>query len=178
MITSVSLQYAKALFDLAQDSNKVNEYYEYLKVVNEVLKDENTSKTLLHPLVKNEDRKEILKNTFKEYLDNCFLSFLYVLVDNDRLLEIENIVKSYKHYLNELNQVTDAIIFTKYEISDDELVNIKKNLENKFSKKINIKVNVDEKLIGGIVIQIDGKIIDGSMLYQLNDLKNELKKGW
>ena len=178
MITSVSLQYAKALFDLAQDSNKVNEYYEYLKAVNEVLKDENTLKTLLHPLVKNEDRKEILKNTFKEYLDNCFLSFLYVLVDNDRLLEIENIVKSYKHYLNELNQVTDAIIFTKYEISDDELVNIKKNLENKFSKKINIKVNVDEKLIGGIVIQMDGKIIDGSMLYQLNDLKNELKKGW
>lgn len=178
MITSVSLQYAKALFDLAQDSNKVNEYYEYLKVVNEVFKDEEILKTLLHPLVKNDNRKDILNNTFKEYVDNRFLSFLYVLVDNDRLLELENIESSYKYYLNDANQVTDAIIFTKYEISDAELVNIKNKLENKFSKKVNIKVNIDEKLIGGIVIQIDGKVIDGSMFTQLNDIKNELKKGW
>lgn len=178
MVTSVSLQYAKALFDLANDSNNVNEYYEYLKVANEVLKQDDILKTLLHPLVKLDERKEILNSTFNEYFDKGFLSFLNVLIDNDRLLELANIENSYKYYLNDLNQTTDAIVHTKYEITDAELTNLKLQLEKKFSKNINLRVELDEKLIGGIVINIDGKIIDGSMLSQLNDLKNELKKGW
>lgn len=178
MITSVSLQYAKALFDIAKDSNKVNEYYEYLKVTNEVLKEENILKTLLHPLIKLDERKEILNNTFKEYFDNTFMSFLNVLIDNNRLLELNDIENSYKYYLNDYTQTTDAIVYTKYQINENELADIKLQLAKKFAKRINLKVVIDETLIGGIVINIDGKIIDGSMLNQLNDLKNELKKGW
>lgn len=179
MITSVGLQYAKALFDIAQQSNQENEYYECLKAVEKIFEsNDDIMKTLSHPLVNKDERKEILNTTFKEYVDYKFLCFLNVLVDNDRLSNLKDIVSSYATYLNELNQTTEATVYTRYQLDDIELNKIKNLLELKNKKHVNLNVIIDETLIGGIMIKLDGKVLDASMLNQMHDLKNELKKGW
>ena len=140
MITSVSLQYAKALFDLGNEKHLENEYYDYLQMVCNILNEnKDIWKVLSHPLIKLEERKHILKTSFQDSVNEEFLHFLFVLIDNFRLEEISDI------HLN---------------------------------KKINLKYQLDVNLLGGMIVNIDGKVIDASTVNQIINLKNELKKGW
>ena len=92
MITSVSLQYAKALFDLGKEKQLEDIYYADLKMVCEALNENNKIwKVLSNPLINLEERKNILKNIFQNSVHEEFLHFLFVLVDNFRLEEITDI---------------------------------------------------------------------------------------
>ena len=83
MITSVSLQYAKALFDLGNEKHLENEYYDYLQMVCNILNEnKDIWKVLSHPLIKLEERKHILKTSFQDSVNEEFLHFLFVLIDN------------------------------------------------------------------------------------------------
>ena len=98
MATSVGIQYANALFEIAKEENQVKEYREELNVAKEVLIDnQNVYKTLIHPKVTIEERKEIINNTFKEYVAKNFLHFLYVLIDNNRLSDLPDIVDAFAY---------------------------------------------------------------------------------
>ena len=179
MISTVGLQYAKAIFDLACDKNLEETYFENLRVINDLLiSNTEIYKTFIHPSISYEEKKNILKNVLEEKVENEFLHFLFVLIDNDRFQDLDDIVDSYQYYLNEQKKVSNAKIFTKYNLLDEEIEKIRKKLQIHFNKKINIEQILDENLIGGIIINIDGKVIDGSILNQMNDLKNDLKKGW
>ncbi len=179
MITSVSLQYAKALFDLGKEKQLEDIYYADLKMVCEALNENNKIwKVLSNPLINLEERKNILKNIFQNSVHEEFLHFLFVLVDNFRLEEITDIFDCYEYYLNQSNNVCNAIVFSKYEMLEEEKKNLIKALEKRFNKKINLKYQLDENLLGGIIVDIDGKVIDASALNQIVNLKNELKKGW
>ena len=179
MISTVGLQYAKAIFDLACDKNLEEVYFDNLKTINNLISsDDNVFKTFSHPGISYDDKKNILKNVLDNKVENEFLHFLFVLIDNDRFQDLEDIVDSYQYYLNEKKKECNAKIFTKYNLLDEEIENIRKKLQMHFNKKINIEQIVDENLIGGIIINIDGKVIDGSIISQMHDLKNELKKGW
>lgn len=179
MITTIGLQYAKALFDLATDNNLEQSYFDNLVTLNDIIKSNpDIDKTFKHPSISNDDKKQILNNVLSEKVTNDFLHFLFVLIDNMRFDALEDIIDSYKSYLNEFNKECNAEVFTKYKLDDTEVNNLVKVLEKHFNKKVNLEQTIDENLIGGIVVKVDGVIIDGSIINQMLSLKNELKKGW
>lgn len=179
MITTVGCQYAKALFDLASQKKMEKPYYEALLIINQVImQNEDIKKTFNHPVITKDEKKEILENALKQQIDEALLHFLFVLVDNQRLLELDNIVDSYKMYLNDYLQEKNAIIKTKDFLQESDKKHIINNLEKYFNKKINPQFEIDQTIIDGIIIIVDGKVIDGSIANQMMLLKNELKKGW
>ena len=69
MTNSVSLQYAKAIFDLACESSNEQTYYDSLVVIKKVIfEDEDVCKTFSHPKIEDKEKKEILKNNFHTLL--------------------------------------------------------------------------------------------------------------
>ncbi len=179
MITSSSLQYAKALFDLALLNHHEDEYGQYLKVIVSSIEQNNDfQKILTHPSIAKDERKNVLNNIFKEYVNSEFLHFLYVLIDNDRLIELKDIYDSYEYFLDIAKDITNATIYTKYELDLAEKNNLIKSLENYYKKKLIVNFEIDEKIIGGMVIKVKDQIIDASIFNKITNLKNELKKGW
>ena len=61
---------------------------------------------------------------------------------------------------------------------EEEKMALQKVLEGHLNKKINLKYQLDVNLLGGMIVNIDGKVIDASTVNQIINLKNELKKGW
>ena len=84
MINEVSLQYAKSLYELSTNLEKdLND----LKVLtNAILESNELVKVLKHPSISKDEKKQIFKELLKEKVENYFLYFIYVLVDNDRIL--------------------------------------------------------------------------------------------
>lgn len=179
MRTTVSLQYAKAIFDLAKEENQIDEYASYLKMAEKVfIEDPNIYKIFDHPAVSNTERKHIIEHCLQDYVTSTFLNYLKVLVDNQRLLDIKDIFDSYQGLVDAYRCQCNALVYTKYALSDEEKAQVVLTLEKRLNKKINLINNIDGSLIGGMKIVVDGKIIDASIQNDLLDLKNELKKGW
>ena len=168
MATSVGIQYANALFEIAKEENQVKEYREELNVAKEVLIDKVTI----------EERKEIINNTFKEYVAKNFLHFLYVLIDNNRLSDLPDIVDAFEKLYQDSENYCIATVYVKYPLTEEERKVVVNGLTKKIGKEIHLNEIVDQSLIAGIKIEVDGKIIDASMLKEMTDLKKELKKGW
>lgn len=179
MRTTVSLQYAKALFDLAKEENRIDEYASYLNMAGKIfIDDSNTYRVFNHPAISNEERKKIIENSLKEYVTNTFLNYLKVLVDNNRLIELKDIFDSYQGLLDDYHHQCNVLVYVKYELSEEDKKQLVIALETKLNKKVNLITKIDNSLIGGMKVVVDGKIMDASIKYKMLDLKNELKKGW
>lgn len=179
MRTTVSLQYAKAIFDLAKEEKMVDEYASYLQMACKVFIDDfNTYKVFNHPAISIEERKDLIETCLRDYVTCTFLNYLKVLVDNNRLIELKDILDSYQGLLDDYRGQCNALVYVTYELSDEEKKQLLLVLEKKLNKQVNLTTKIDTSLIGGIRIVVDGKIMDASIKYEMLDLKNELKKGW
>lgn len=179
MVTSVSLQYAQALFELAKESQQIDEYAKDLQVSKQLLiDDKKNNQTLNHPSISMQHRKEIIEQAFQQYVTPTFLNFLKVLVDNQRLNELGDIVDAYQHLKDTQNKVCHATAYVRYPLEEKEQQKIIQKLEQQFGKKVILSTIIDGSIMGGIKIVIDGKIVDATIQTEMLDLKNQLKKGW
>lgn len=179
MINSVGLQYAKALFDLATINKSANDYYQALLVLNDaILKEESVLQIFMHPAINKEEKKNILKNTLSHLVDEELLNFLFVLIDNNRFLDLPLVIEAYKQLLDEYENKLEVKVYSRYSLTENEIISLKEKLEKHYNKNIIITKYIDESLIGGIRIITDKEVLDASILSSLDELKNNLKKGW
>lgn len=175
MITDVSLQYAEALFSLAENTEK-QDFYEALVVLTKVIvEDQEVFKVFEHPLLTPDQKKEIIKKTLDNKVSDTFINFLFVVIDHHRINELANITSSYKMLLdNYLNQ-KEVIVSTKYPLTPNQKTELINTLGNYYHKQIKIVEVLDNDLIGGVKIVVDNEIIDGSILNKLQKIKDSIK---
>lgn len=171
----VSKEYSKALYELANKNNIVDEINENLKSFI-LLLNENPDfiKVLTYPKISNQDKKKTLKDTLLNFND-LFITFLYVLIDNNRINEINAIASDYQRMLNESKGIYDVLVYSASKLDKNQIEATKQSLIRLLNaKSININNMVDESLIGGIKAFYDGKTFDLSINNKLNSLKNSL----
>ena len=179
MVTSVSIQYAKALFDLAVEQKLEQIYLEYLDVFSQVLTaNPDIYRTFTHPRVSNQEKKQVIKTVFAERVDQTFLSFVYVLIDNERLEDMPNILVAYQNQLYAYQNQMVVDVYTKYSFTAAEQRKMIQTLEGYFHKQIILREHIDQSLIAGIRLIAKGQILDANIHQRLADLRSNLKKGW
>ncbi len=168
----VEAEYAKALFELA--STDKEEIKEELEIFIDAL-DENKEIYQIFdaPSINNKDKKDIITKVTKGFNDTL-VRFLYVLVDNGRLINIKDITEEYKLLLNDSMKAVDVNVTSKNALDDIQLNKLNDLLSTKLGRKVNIINIVDDNLIGGIKCEYDGKLIDLSVRGKLNQIKNLL----
>ena len=173
MINEVSIQYAKSLYELSTDLDKdLND----LEVLKSCISDNiELVKVLQHPSISKEEKKEIFKNLLSGKVENYFLYFIYVLVDNERILEIDHIYDTFKMLVNEKQNILNCEVISKYPLSINIKNDLVKFLENKYQKQIIINETIDDSLIGGIKVIVQNEVIDYTFDSTLMNLKNIIK---
>lgn len=171
----VSKEYSKALYELADTNNIIDEINENLKSFI-LLLNENPDfiKVLTYPKISNQDKKKTIKDTLLNFND-LFITFLYVLIDNNRINEIKDIASDYQRMVNESKGIYDVLVYSAKKLDANQIEATKLSLIKLLkAKSININNMVDESLIGGIKAFYDGKTFDLSINNKLNSLKNSL----
>ena len=179
MANSVGLQYAKAIFDLACESSNEQMYFDALTVIKQtIFDDESAFKTFSHPKIETKEKKQILENVFKDKMDLTLLHYLFVLLDNNRFLELPIILDSYKDLLDEHLCKMEVKVYSKYKLDESQKDDLKLKLKKYYKKDVTINEYIDTTLIGGIKIEAAGQVLESTVLSALDNLKNSLKKGW
>lgn len=179
MINSTGLQYAQAIFDLAKENKSASDYYQALKVINDcIINDEENSKVFAHPSITISDKKEILKKSLSNNVDELLIHFLYVLLDNNRLFDLPLVIEAYKQLLDEYENKMEVNVYSKYPLDAQTKEELIKKLEKHYQKTIILFEHIDESVIGGVKIVSNKEVLDSSVLSTLDNMKNSLKKGW
>lgn len=168
-------RYAESLFDLAKEENKVIQYLDDIKLVGEVLdSDPQIVQFFNHVLIENDKKIQLLDQSFKGNVDQYVLNFLKLLVQSRRIRYIDDIVKSYIKLSNQYLGIEEGMIYTPYELTDQQIQDIEKAISQKENKKVTLKVSIDPSLLGGIKVQIANRIYDGTIKNKVEMLKKEL----
>ena len=168
-------RYAESLFDLAKEENKVTQYLDDIKLVGEVLdSDPQIVQFFNHVLIENDKKIQLLDQSFKGNVDQYVLNFLKILVQSRRIRYIDDIVKSYIKLSNQYLGIEEGMIYTPYELTDQQIQDIEKAISQKENKKVTLKVSIDPSLLGGIKVQISNRIYDGTIKNKVEMLKKEL----
>ena len=168
-------RYAESLFDLAKEENKVTQYLDDIKLVGEVLdSDPQIVQFFNHVLIENDKKIQLLDQSFKGNVDQYVLNFLKLLVQSRRIRYIDDIVKSYINLSNQYLGIEEGMIYTPYELTDQQIQDIEKAISQKENKKVTLKVSIDPSLLGGIKVQIANRIYDGTIKNKVEMLKKAL----
>ena len=168
---AIAKRYASAIYDIAESSYKIGEIREALNILAENYNEDEEFKVfLLDPSIKYDEKVEYLHKSFDFISEDAFKIINY-LVKKGRVPLAEKIKDSYlKIYYEKNNKILVNATFTK-ELSDNQREALMKKLEEKYKKKIVLNLSVDEELIGGGIIKIGNKVIDGSIKSQIENIK-------
>ena len=168
-------KYATALFELAQEENKLEDYAKELKEVRRGLFAVPGAKEFLaNPQVENKAKKELITKVYKGELSETVYHFLLLLVDKRRISLVEAIEEVYRDLANKAQGIVIADVTTATDLSDKRQKELRHKLSDVTGKKVRLRLHRDKKLIGGIVVRIGDKRIDGSVQGRLNSLHQEL----
>ena len=169
--SQVGRRYSKAIFDIAEEKNQVKEIYELLNSVMVLYRTDKEFKNFIrNPLISNEEKKLVLNEIFgKDNRDN--LNILLYILDKGRINCIKYIVAEYLKIYYRKNRILDVrATFTK-ELTDEQKKKLIDKLSQKTGKEINLEIKIDKDILGGGIIKIGDKIIDGSIRRELDNWK-------
>lgn len=176
MAELIASRYASALFDAGKDLDKVSEFYEELKLLREVFKEEEKLIQILsHPKISKNEKKDLIKNIFQNQVSQELINFLYILIDKKREKNILEIIKVYEDLYYDYEGVLRVMATTASLMKEDSKNRLSKVLEEKLNKKILIKNKVEEDIIGGVKLEIEGKLIDGTIKGKLDAMAKLFK---
>ena len=169
--SQVGRRYSKAIFDIAEEKKQVKEIYELLNSAMVLYRTDIEFKNFIrNPLISNEEKKLVLNEIFgKDNSDN--LNILLYILDKGRINCIKYIVAEYLKIYYRKNRILDVrATFTK-ELTDEQKKKLIDKLSQKTGKEINLEIKIDKNILGGGVIRIGDKIIDGSIRRELDNWK-------
>lgn len=172
----VGRRYAQALFEVAVETEKLEEFKDEIIVVSQAFQNEPRLNTIIqHPKVNRKEKKEIIDAIFKGRVSDEILNLLYIIIDKERERNIKDISDEYIDLFNEKFGIVDAKAITAIPMSEDERLELEQKLSKKLDKKVNLENEIDKDIIGGVLIKIKDKVIDQSIRRQLDMLEKSLQ---
>ena len=171
----VARVYAEALFEVGKEESKIDQFYEELGSVYELIeKDKLFRRFWEYPAISREEKKEVIEDIFRGKLENCILNFLKLLIDKGRERHLRKVVAFYKFLLNEYHNRMEVFVEVPIKLTDRQRDSIIKTLYDVYKKEIILKELLAPELIGGIRLRVGFKDIDGSIKKKLSILRQEL----
>lgn len=173
----VARTYADALYSVAVDAKKTKKIADELDEV-AALALENRELTLLieSPAVPTKDKQETIEKLFTGKVSPELVNFLCVLVAKRRGAALQLVARVYRHLLNENEGFSSGNVYSAVKLTKKQIQALEKETSKLLNERIRLVNEIDERVIGGVVIFVDGKLIDASIRTELESLREELKK--
>lgn len=178
MIASqLALRYAEALYELAAEKQALESVENELALVEETLAAYGELATLLyHPQVPLAAKKETVTRVFGPQVADYVRNFLLLLVDKRRETALPAIIREYRALANKARNIAEAEVTTAMPLGEGDKAALAAKLSAVTGKNVVLKTRIDERIVGGVVVKLGDKLIDGSVVRRLEALKAALLK--
>lgn len=176
-MTQTNKEYASALFSLATENNSVDQYEKSLMEIEDIFKENpDYIKVLESPAIPLSERISFIDKAFASTYTEYLVSFLKVLCENGHIAQIVSCIEAFCDLVRIYKNRTIATVYYVEPLSVEQKTALIEKLQKISGKVIEPEFIKDESLIGGIKVQIDDKIIDGSIKNRLNKAKGVISE--
>ena len=177
MAKLVSKTYGDALFAVASEEDRMDEFYEATNAVADILRiNEDFGKLMNHPKIMKEDKVKIVEETFGGQVPVEVLGLMSVMITKGRASEMLSVFEYFIDLVKEEKKIGKADVTTAIALSTEQKQQVeKKLLDTTKYETFEMCYHVDESLIGGMIIRIGDRVVDSSIKTKLYDLSRELK---
>lgn len=175
MRKAIGSEYAQALYELTSSLDELYEFIELLEIFQQSMR-ENTDfyAFLKHPKISSEEKKEVIADVLPK-IPERLLHFLFVLVDNGRILELFDVIHQLKTSYYKSKNMKHFDVYSIEELSQGEKNKIEETLEKQYGVKAHLSFYLDKTLLGGLKIIFNGSVLEYSVLENLKNIKEILK---
>lgn len=171
--TRAAIRYAKAILDIAKESNNVNNVQNDMLSIKKAVKESNELKDfLLNPTVSGNVKLNALLEVFASAHKET-KNLFQLLLENKRFEILNAIASEYNTLFDELNGIETAIVTTAFPITADLEAKVLAKIKEFSNKNITIQNVVDDSIIGGFILRIGDKQFNASVANKLQALKRE-----
>ena len=101
-------------------------------------------------------------------------NFLRTVIDNGRIDALPEVAAQFRALVNRRNGSSDAVVYSAFPMDSAALSEVSAALEKRFGRKLNLAVQLDESLIGGIRVVVGDEVLDTSVKARLEQMKSAL----
>ena len=168
-------RYAKSLVDISREMNRLDEVRKDVLLLQHIMKSSREFVVMLNsPVISSDKKFKLINAVTKGETSNIMQTFLKLLTSKNREDTLQGIVSSFLEQYNKINGLHNATLITAAPISEKLLQSFIDKIKASYSiNHLTLKTEVDEKLIGGFILEMEGKMIDASILRDLTDVKKQ-----
>ena len=166
--------YAEALFAAGEDKGKINELQEQLaQFADAVDGDRELQVFLFSPYLNSQDKKEGLARAVTG-AEPEFVNFLELLVEKGRMPEVFRIRREYDELWKKANRRLDVTVTSAIELDPSVVGKIGEEVEQQTGEKVELSSEVDDGILGGIVLRVGNMVLDASIRTRLEKLRKSV----
>lgn len=166
-------RYSQAVFQFAEEKGELDRWQSDLNEIVRLSEDVNVAAVLKDYKLSSETKGKLLSKLLGD-INPLAMNLIYMLLARDSLSMISDISDAYSRLLDIHRGIERGEVITAVPLTDEDKAKLEERLGNIMDKKVFIQSRVDSSLIGGIVVKIGGKLLDGSTRSQLEALKNSM----
>ena len=171
-MTTTSREYAEALFELAVQAGVIRETSDGVETVISALLQQPAYRQLLaSPAIPKEERLAALDSTFRGKIPDILLAILRMMVSRGHVSALTGMARDYEELARGYRGESMAVVTSAVPLKESETVELRAKLEKKLGRKIILLCREDPSLIGGLRVEVDGRVIDGSIRNKLDEIK-------
>jgi F-type H+-transporting ATPase subunit delta len=173
----LAVRYAKSIIDLAVERNELDIVYADMKLILSICKSNPDFVALLRsPIISTGTKGKIIESITKRRVGELTNGFIRLLVAKSRETNLPEIAAAFIEQYNEINNIHKVKITTAAPMSEalkDAIITKVKAASP--THTFELETVVDDELIGGFVLETEGKSIDASILRDLKDVRKQFK---
>lgn len=172
---SIAIRYARALYSFARETKKEVLVYEEMKLISQIMQHMPELLAVLNnPAIEIKNKKDLMLNAAGKKPSAEYIRFIELLIKNMRLDQIQWIALMYLEIYRKEKNIHEALLTVADDIDPEIQNQIFIWMEKALGGIVEMKVETDPHLIGGFILEADGKRWDSSLKTQLRKIHQEL----
>ncbi len=171
----VSQRYAQGLMGAVLDEGVLEDTAAELPAVAALVRENVSLRAFLEgPNIPTENKVELLRKTLSGRITPMLLEFLGMLLRKDRIGALAEIAATFQKLVEERRNQLRAKVISAVALKVDALDRLKRALDASTGKECILELEVDAAILGGLIVVLDDRVIDGSIRTALDDLRKQL----
>jgi F-type H+-transporting ATPase subunit delta len=168
-LATIARPYAEALFQ--SSTNDLNGTTQWLDALAGVAGNPQLLQFAGNPKVGNQQVFDVVSDVARVQLPPAGQNFLRAIIENGRLAALPEVAHQFREMKNAQSGSSDAVVYSAFPIAAAQLGAVAQALEKRFGRKLNLTVQEDPSLIGGIRVVVGDEVLDTSVKARLEQMK-------